>query len=326
MSSPSREISQNILIESRTRFHPRQFLPQSVMEKIHKQEPVVYYGHHKCGSTWLTSLCENFAREMGVPCLNFPLTPEQVGVDLAGRPDRFGDFLEKFKSSILIDRNARWDHIQLLGRFSGVHVIRDPRDILVSAYFSHRYSHPTDVWPELVERRSILNQLSKEDGMIAEIGFLQSDFGDMDNWKYGQTGIHEMKYEDLVSDPYGGILDFAGRLGLVSNETYSASARICDSLRCVTNKVGRRLMRDFRGLRQGDRKIPAERVLGIAHENRFEKMASGRKPGEENVNSHFRKGTPGDWKDHFTPKVREKFKQQYADLVAKLGYDSPDNW
>lgn len=85
-------------------------------------------------------------------------------------------------------------------------------------------------------------------------------------------------------------------------------------------------MRDFRGLRQGDRKIPAERVLGIAHENRFEKMASGRKPGEENVNSHFRKGTPGDWKDHFTPKVREKFKQQYADLVAKLGYDSPDNW
>lgn len=291
------------------------------MESASSVLPVVYYGHHKCGTTWLTSVCERIAGELGVQCVT-----HQVGIDRAERSGPVVDTVERRRPDILVIRNSRWDHVQSIRFERAVHVVRDPRDLLVSAYFSHRYSHPTDVWPELVRHRKLLNELSVEDGLIAELSYLRSVYEDMNQWKYGEAGILEMKYEELASSPYKGILQFARHLGLVSEQSYSPGDRMGDALRSIANRVGRRLVRGFRGLRRGERRLPVERVLGIAHEHLFEKMASGRQPGQEDVGSHFRKGTPGDWREQFTPRVRDQFKKEYGDLVAKLSYDMPDKW
>ena len=58
----------------------------------------------------------------------------------------------------------------------------------------------------------------------------------------------------------------------------------------------------------------------------FERLAGGRKQGEENRASHYRKGQPGDWVNHFTPKVRQLFKDRYGELLVRLGYESDTSW
>jgi hypothetical protein len=63
----------------------------------------------------------------------------------------------------------------------------------------------------------------------------------------------------------------------------------------------------------------------IAEANSFSKL-TGRKPGEENVLSHLRKGRPGDWRNHFTRKQAELFEQTWPKFLSRLGYEVDDQW
>jgi lipopolysaccharide transport system ATP-binding protein len=71
-----------------------------------------------------------------------------------------------------------------------------------------------------------------------------------------------------------------------------------------------------------DEKSFAEAVRGC----RFENLSEGRKRGEENIASHTRKGIAGDWRNHFTPKVKREFKGRYGELLILSGYEKDDNW
>src|SRR4030095_9784796 len=51
--------------------------------------------------------------------------------------------------------------------------------------------------------------------------------------------------------------------------------------------------------------VSRERLRDIVHYNIFE-TATGRKPGQEDVNAHLRKGIAGDWKNHFTNRIKEE--------------------
>jgi sulfotransferase family protein len=57
----------------------------------------------------------------------------------------------------------------------------------------------------------------------------------------------------------------------------------------------------------------------------FEKRA-GRKPGEEDVNSHHRKGISGDWQNYFDQKLIRQFKDRYGDVLIRAGYEKDANW
>ena len=63
----------------------------------------------------------------------------------------------------------------------------------------------------------------------------------------------------------------------------------------------------------------------IIRENRFVSMSGGRQRGEEDLNMHERKGIAGDWKNHFTPEIRQIFAEQYGDLLIKTKYEQDEN-
>lgn len=71
--------------------------------------------------------------------------------------------------------------------------------------------------------------------------------------------------------------------------------------------------------------ISRERLRKIVYYNTFE-TATGRKPGQEDINAHLRKGIAGDWKNHFTDRVKEKFKRNYGEILVKTGYEKDLNW
>jgi hypothetical protein len=71
--------------------------------------------------------------------------------------------------------------------------------------------------------------------------------------------------------------------------------------------------------------IEPERLRGIIRSNRFE-VQSGRKRGTEDAHAHERKGIAGDWRNHFTDKVRAEFKRYYGSVLIATGYEKGFNW
>lgn len=79
-------------------------------------------------------------------------------------------------------------------------------------------------------------------------------------------------------------------------------------------------------LKQAGLQIPFQTLEDAVISSRFENVTGGRQLGQENANAHERKGTPGDWKNHFSPKIKDAFKQRYNDLLVRSRYESDASW
>ena len=66
--------------------------------------------------------------------------------------------------------------------------------------------------------------------------------------------------------------------------------------------------------------MPDNVLEKLLEDHSFSKLAAGRQPGQEDVNSHYRKGVIGDWKNHFTDAHVDKFRKITEDLATLAGY------
>ena len=176
---------------------------------------LAYFGHHKCASTWIVEILRQVAIEAGLAHL--------IVLDDDDAPRR-GTAADELQSGLLpsspFDRCAPARDVDLVGAnfvscitadrqqaevlkpFRAFHVIRDPRDIIVSAYFSHRNSHPTDGLPHLAAHRAALQEASKDEGLFLEMEFSAHELRELGDWDYSTEDILELKMEDLTARPY----------------------------------------------------------------------------------------------------------------------------
>ncbi|MGB5967761.1 MAG: hypothetical protein WBG70_05460, partial [Spirulinaceae cyanobacterium] len=66
--------------------------------------------------------------------------------------------------------------------------------------------------------------------------------------------------------------------------------------------------------------LPEDTLLNLLQDYSFKKLSGGRKPGEENQLSHYRKGTPGDWRKYFKQETSSFFRSITGDLTKQLNY------
>lgn len=176
-----------------------------------------------------------------------------------------------------------------------IHIIRDGRDVTVSAVH-HQWNKSTDqggilrMTPDAAKRRESYRQDPASTGILSESNLR----GRARAWRdfVGRAvedgpatlgdNYTEVRYEGLLEQP--------------EEET-------------------RRLL-EFLGA-EADEKT----VNGCVQKTSFEKLSRGRKPGEEDSTSFFRKGIAGDWKNVFTDRDREIFNEEAGDLLVKLGYE-----
>lgn len=163
-------------------------------------------------------------------------------------------------------------------------IMRDPRDVVVSTYFSWKYSHAP--LGRISEIRSYLGNCSLEEGLIFGINWLRDIglFQALISWIDGEERderIKLLRFEELVGD---------------------------------------NMLAAFRALfRHCDIRLPDEELASLLQSHSFQRSA-GRSPGQEDVNSHNRKGIPGDWQNYFTDAVSRHFATVTHDLVHVLGY------
>lgn len=260
---------------------------------MEKQKILGYFGHHKCASNWLSRhIVKSVADKINLKYEHY------------GNPRAFNHELKNTLAHKGIEffayTNANIDYIKdIIADIKGFHVIRDPRDICVSAYFSHLHSHPVKgkYSDNIREMRQRLNSLSMKEGLFIEMDFLESIFSHLDKWNYSLSNILEIKFENLIQAANQTILAIFEFLNLISEDP-----------------------------EKEEKKISFLELHKIIDSKRFENMTAGRNPGEENVKSHFRKGISGDWQNFFNKKHKEYFKLKYNNLLLKLKYEKDKNW
>lgn len=239
----------------------------------------IFFGHHKCATTWISSLAKELCRRLG---LTYDSSWDYPEIDpIPYMKSKSVDFLSL--------TNASAKNISKDPDFRSFHVIRDPRDLIVSAYYSHLFSHNVNNdW--VLPLREKLSSLSKKEGLLLEISHSQRFISAIQQWNFDNPNILEIKMEDMILDPLrvmGSSFSFLGLLG--------------------------------------DGGIPFDQFKELLERRSFEKI-TGRVQGAENRHHHYRKGVAGDWKNHFTDMHCRRFKEIYGDILIKLGYESNNHW
>lgn len=170
------------------------------------------------------------------------------------------------------------------GHYKAFFVMRDPRDIVISSYFSSKVSHVP--MGNILQRRKVLNSLSQEEGIMYMINYHQ-EFGLFDalrSWSEvpkNHPDVLKVRYEDLI--------------GSHQYQMFQEIFKHCDI------------------------RIPDHVLKGLLQDYSFKRL-SGRKTGEEDKKSHYRKGRPGDWQNYFSNRIYSIFKDVTGDLTERLGY------
>ncbi len=289
---------------------------------------LTYFGHHKCASQYIKAvfLQSTSALAIGPARVDYlsthlPLNFHEKEPYTAAIDD-FHDRLLHQPFQVLCLTNADMDSLALLemrGALRGFHVIRDLRDLLVSAYFSHLFSHPMNQYNWIAEARQRLSAAPDlEAGLLMEIEIDEPIFQDIIEWNYDNPNIYETRYEILVKDPLDEFTRIFSFLGF-KIPTFGLN---------VLGKMilGRTFHIPSSQASLGPPILPRPVLQSILAKNRFEQKSEGRRAGEENAHHHYRKGIAGDWKNYFTPKVSAAFKDRYGEMLIKLGYEANLDW
>lgn len=271
----------------------------------------LYCGHHKCASQWIISVIQPICRDLGWKLARFH-NPRMFDCNL-------DKYLSEHPADFVAYTNADYAYTKDFQKeYRAFHVIRDPRDIIVSSYFSSRNSHPTRPWPELIPHREKLKQVSKDEGILLEMEFIRHFMEHLSTWNYAQPNVLELRYEEVTSAPYQSFLDIFQFLGCLDDGNASVRKRLSYALAALARRTF--------GVPGKGSHVPAEILLGRVYENQFDRKSGGRSRGTEDVQSHYRKGRAGDWVNHFSDEHRSFFKEKFGDLAVRLGYEQDNNW
>jgi hypothetical protein len=254
---------------------------------------IVHCSHHKAGTVWLINVLKAVSRHYG------------LRVQISNRILPIDDL--KPLTDIYIQNHSLVDAL-ILPPFKGSHLIRDPRDIIVSGYFYHLWTKEWWVhvprkgsfqfpenWPYFsieefgnLSYQQYLKSLDQEEGILVELRRAAGyNIKHMVDWDYSNPNFIEVKYENLMKD-------WRSEFNSIFNHYEFKQEAIDISLK-LTDKL------------------------------RFENIAK-RKIGEVKEKSHLRSGQPGQWKEYFTDSHKARFKDLLGDALIKLGYESNNDW
>ena len=168
-------------------------------------------------------------------------------------------------------------------RYRVVLMVRDPRDVLVSEYFSVAYSHvmphkQSNKYQEAVCLRESTRNITIDDYVLTKgidlVGILQ-------------------RYKDLLLDKYPDVMmihyeEMAGDFDAWLDRLLAhCNLPISDDLR-----------------------------------NEIREENARKRPVSENIYSHIRKGQPGDFREKLKPETIDELNRQFASILPAFGYSA----
>lgn len=238
---------------------------------------IIFFGHHKSGSYWISlfliQLCQKFNKK-------FHVIYNSESKNLL-----------QYETDVLIDCNSTSIIESSDIKFKAVHLIRDPRDIIVSGMFYHKWTD--EEWVNIsnekygMSYKEKINSLSNDEALFFEMDECANfTIKNIKNWNYNNPNILEIRYEDLIVDTYNIFYKIFNHIGI--NPIYYP---ICYEIVYNTSI-----------------------------------FKTGRNYGEIENESHIRSGKIGQWKTYFSSEHKKYFLNKFDDILIQLGYEKDNSW
>lgn len=171
---------------------------------------LLYLSWRRTASSYVTDVFSDYCKAVGLNYIyavgNFNSVVDNIHTGCSfGTPTGtiHPDDLQKSNADIVqVDRNNEYFFNQLTHykiSFKSFMVIRDPRDIIISDYFSIRYSHSVNYW--IKQLRPILNSVTKEEGITILLSYYIPRFAEIRRLLANEN-IMKIHFTDLVDDSF----------------------------------------------------------------------------------------------------------------------------
>ena len=242
------------------------------------ENPVIIHRcYHKVGTVWFGRILMDVASHYQ---MRFRSSLKKANIKKLEQSRNAGVFLDI------------GTHVQLekIRPYVGSHMIRDPRDMVISAYHYHKWTKEN--WANIPRQqygglsyREYLNTLDRDDGLLEEINNSAGWIRHMAEWRFDDPRILELKYEDVLA-----------------NERESFA----------------RLYAHY-----GFREEAIETAVSLSMKYSIQAFSSRGGVGQ---GSHLRSGRSREWDTAFNQEHRRVFKEMFPGVPQLLGYESDDSW
>lgn len=255
-------------------------LARSVRVQKSMKYNVVVSTHHKTGTVWMDGVFKAIARDFGVDYGEFGSRSGRLG-DTPGKP------------FILLSTDSNFgEQAQLLDRddVRVLHLIRDPRDVLISAMHYHKSSgeswlhEPIPGFDNVTYQRRLRGIPARFDQYLFEMEHsTASTVRDVMGWRYDRANCFEARYEELRQDV---------------------------ELTCW------RRISSFLGFDEAEQDIACRRFWQNSLFGGLTRLG----------NRHIRSGAVAQWKREFTRDLGLAFLARFPGALEALGYERDSRW
>jgi len=198
----------------------------------------------------------------------------------------FGEFISVFPPFTFVPGlyipHLLYKEIEKPDNYATIYVVRDPRNIILSWYFSMRYSHRI-VNDRVAAHRKKLRSLSKEEGINYSIRTLHPKMSFMKSWMYHNNELPNtlfVRFEDLTRNPLSQFSRMFDHCGFDISDSYLKN-----------------ILRDY----------TKEKMRNRDKQTRSSKMSTYSKDGS-------------DWEKEFTRTNKKVFDNTYGNILEITGY------
>ena len=256
-------------------------------DDLSSKHPLLFIaGLPKSGTSWMESMLASY------PGYTTVMPPRAIAYEQAHKGSHDFELPEDLFSQLQEARAVLKLHVH--GSLHNVRLLREAgipyvvmyRDLRDVAASHYFYVRRTPWHPEYED----YSGLDVEAGLRHFARTLLPDFVDwMCSWRENRDPEQsiELRYEDLLADTVGEFRRVASHFSL---------------------------------------DISPSTIENIVEEHSFENMSGGRTQGEQDSDSFVRKGVAGDWKQHFTPDLKDRFEKHAGQVLTNFGYETDQSW
>ncbi|HEY3638814.1 MAG TPA: sulfotransferase domain-containing protein [Rhizomicrobium sp.] len=236
--------------------------------------------HHKTGSVWMRTVFSEIASALDIPFINISKQRTLDADRLPASAIVFNDHSDFSRCPFILDHP----------RSRIMHIIRDPRDVIISAMHYHRKAK--EVWLHQPRKglrgdtyQEKLNRFQNDrERYQFEIGRTSGRvIRDMQAWNYSRSNALECKYEDLIADT--GMERISGILAHFGFE--AKEYETCREIFWANSLFGA-----LQGSQSG----------------------------------HIRSGAQRQWPKTFDASLAAYFLERFPDALIQLGYEPDNSW
>lgn len=164
------------------------------------KKSVLFFTVHKSASTFFTWYLREIAAETGhyhIDLNGYFTTQGKQGKIRQNEPE----FINKVfkKAGFIYGPLRNYIEVPELASYPIVLILRDPRDVLTSQYFSIKKTHPL-VTTELIKRREKANAITIDEHVLSQSDRFVNTYNEYIRKVYGKENVLFLKYEELITD------------------------------------------------------------------------------------------------------------------------------